>query len=133
MCRAAEQLQLDTITALPIRCDVSKKAEVEAMLMWTVQQFGGVDILVSNAGIVRGADFLDMTEEDFDDVISVNLKGVFLVWASIIPRTVTESPVCHDSFRHANCVLLQWQTHESCVVSLVAHGTPNQANCPMLV
>jgi len=46
--------------------------------MWTVQQFGGVDILVSNAGIVRGADFLDMTEEDFDDVISVNLKGVFL-------------------------------------------------------
>lgn len=45
----------------------------------TVATFGGVDILISNAGIVRVADFLDMSEEDFDDVIRVNLKGCFLV------------------------------------------------------
>jgi len=42
-------------------------------------QFGGVDIMVANAGIVKGAEFLDMREEDFDAVIGVNLKGVFLV------------------------------------------------------
>ena len=41
-------------------------------------QYGGLDIMVANAGIVKGADFLDMSEEDFDAVINVNLKGVFL-------------------------------------------------------
>ena len=45
----------------------------------TLQTFHGVDILVSNAGIVRAADFLDMAEADFDEVVRVNLKGVFLV------------------------------------------------------
>ena len=50
-------------------------------LSWAVRtaQYGGLDIMVANAGIVKGADFLDMTEEDFDAVINVNLKGVFLV------------------------------------------------------
>lgn len=42
-------------------------------------QYGGIDIMVANAGIVKGADFLDMSEADFDAVINVNLKGVFLV------------------------------------------------------
>ena len=44
-----------------------------------VAQYGGVDILVANAGIVRAAEFLDMSERDFDDVLRVNLKGTFLV------------------------------------------------------
>lgn len=44
------------------------------------------DILISNAGIVRVADFLDMSEEDFDDVIRVNLKGCFLVRDLILVR-----------------------------------------------
>lgn len=48
----------------------------------TLQTFHGVDILVNNAGIVRAADFLDMTEADFDEVIRVNLKGIFLVRSS---------------------------------------------------
>lgn len=57
--------------------------QVEALVAATLQTFHGVDILVNNAGIVRAADFLDMTEADFDEVIRVNLKGMFLVGLSL--------------------------------------------------
>ncbi len=60
-------------------CDVSRKAEVDAALAATVQAFGRVDALVNNAGIFKAADFLDITEADWDAVIGVNLKGAFLV------------------------------------------------------
>jgi len=58
---------------------ISSLAQVEALVAATIQTFHGVDILINNAGIVRAADFLDMSEVDFDEVIRVNLKGVFLV------------------------------------------------------
>ena len=56
-------------------------------LSWAVctAQYGGLDIMVANAGIVKGADFLDMSEEDFDAVINVNLKGVFLARPPHLP------------------------------------------------
>lgn len=47
-----------------------------------VSTFGSLDVAVCNAGIVRAADFLEMSEDDFDAVIRVNLKGVFLVGAA---------------------------------------------------
>jgi NAD(P)-dependent dehydrogenase (short-subunit alcohol dehydrogenase family) len=60
------------------RCDVSRKAEVTAAVAGTVEKFGRLDILVANAGIVHAADFLDLEEADFERVLSVNLKGIFL-------------------------------------------------------
>jgi len=67
------------VIASAAHCDVTNKAEVDALVNWTVQTYGAIDLLIANAGIVKGADFLDMTENDFDDVVRVNLKGVFLV------------------------------------------------------
>jgi len=61
-----------------VRCDVSRKAEVTAAVAAAVEKFGRLDILVANAGIVHAADFLDLEEADFDRVLSVNLKGIFL-------------------------------------------------------
>ena len=61
------------------RCNVSRKAEVDAALAATLQALGPVDALVNNAGIFKAADFLDITEADWDAVIDVNLKGSFLV------------------------------------------------------
>jgi NAD(P)-dependent dehydrogenase (short-subunit alcohol dehydrogenase family) len=58
---------------------VSSKAEVQAAVAETLAAFGRIDGLVNNAGIFRAADFLDVTEEDWDAVINVNLKGSFLV------------------------------------------------------
>jgi len=59
-------------------CDVGDKAQVDAMVADHVEAFGGVDILVNNAAIIHGADFLDLAEEDFDRVLRVNLKGALL-------------------------------------------------------
>jgi len=64
--------------AASIACDVSKKAAVDAAVAATVKAFGRLDILVANAGIVHAAEFLDLEEADFDRVLAVNLKGVFL-------------------------------------------------------
>lgn len=69
--------------ALYLRCDVSVKAEVDAALAETLAAFGHVDALVSNAGIVRAADFLEVGEADWDAVIAVNLKGAFLVGQAV--------------------------------------------------
>jgi glucose 1-dehydrogenase len=60
-------------------CDVSKKADVDAMLAATVKAFGGIDIAVNNAGIIDSADFLDLELADFDRVLGVNLRGAFMV------------------------------------------------------
>lgn len=65
--------------ALYVHCDVARKAEVDAALATTLAAFGRVDALVNNAGIFKAADFLDITEADWDAVIGVNLKGAFLV------------------------------------------------------
>ena len=61
----------------------SSGSQVDELVASTVATHGGVDILVANAGIVRAAEFLEMSEQDFDDVIRVNLKGTFLVRHSL--------------------------------------------------
>jgi NAD(P)-dependent dehydrogenase (short-subunit alcohol dehydrogenase family) len=66
-----------------VACDVSSKADVDAALAATLQAFGQVDALVNNAGIFRAADFLDVSEADWDAVIAVNLKGAFLVGQAV--------------------------------------------------
>ena len=64
--------------ALAIKCDVSKKEEVGNLINKSVETFGKLDILVNNAGIYPFKPFLEMTEEDWDTVLNVNLKSVFL-------------------------------------------------------
>jgi NAD(P)-dependent dehydrogenase (short-subunit alcohol dehydrogenase family) len=66
-----------------LRCDVASKTEVEAALAATLAAHGRVDMLVNNAGIFRAADFLEITERDWDAVIGVNLKGAFLVGQAV--------------------------------------------------
>ena len=64
-------------------CNVANQREVEAALAASLQAFGHVDALVINAGIFKAADFLDITEADWDAVIDVNLKGAFLVGQAV--------------------------------------------------
>ena len=64
-------------------CNVADKNEVDAALASTVRSFGAVNALINNAGIFKAADFLDITEVDWDAVISVNLKGAFLVGQAV--------------------------------------------------
>ena len=69
--------------ALFVPCDVGDKAQVDALVARTLAAHGRIDVLVSNAGIFRAAEFLDMTEDDFDAVLRVNLKGAFLMGQAV--------------------------------------------------
>lgn len=62
-----------------IACDVGDSAQARALISGAVSRFGRLDLCVCNAGIIHGAEFLDLEEKDFDRVLRVNLKGVFLV------------------------------------------------------
>lgn len=57
--------------------DVSVRGQVEDLVRGTVERYGALDVMVANAGIGKSAPFLDVTEEDLDRVLAVNLKGVF--------------------------------------------------------
>ena len=71
-----------------IQVDVSKAAGAERMARATVQTYGKLDILVNNAGIYMQADAVEMTEEDWDRILDVNLKGVFLCSKYCIPEMI---------------------------------------------
>jgi 3-oxoacyl-[acyl-carrier protein] reductase len=64
--------------AVAVPCDVSKASEVEQMVKLVHSAFGHIDILVNNAGIIRRGTIETVTEEDWDRVMEVNLKGPFL-------------------------------------------------------
>ncbi|MBN9672439.1 SDR family NAD(P)-dependent oxidoreductase [Roseibium aggregatum] len=64
--------------AMFIHCNVAERLNVRNLVAETLNAYGDIDVLVNNAGIVVGADFLDLEEEDFDRVLSINLKGAFL-------------------------------------------------------
>ncbi len=60
------------------KTDVGNRSDVEALVADTVALYGGVDVLINNAAILRIAGCLDVTEQDFDDTVRINLKGYFL-------------------------------------------------------
>jgi glucose 1-dehydrogenase len=60
------------------RADVGVKVEVDAMIAATLAAFGRIDILINNAGVTHAAEFLDLHEDDFDRVLRINLKSMFL-------------------------------------------------------
>lgn len=77
--------------AIGVGADVSKAADVDAMVGATIKQFGGVDILVNNAGIERTPCLLhEMSEQQWDLVLGVNLKGVFLCCKAVLPSMIAK-------------------------------------------
>ena len=73
-----EEIQKLGGQAQAFKADVAQKAEAEAIVQATVDAFGGIDILVNNAGFTRPAMLLKMTEEQWDAVVDIHLKGPFL-------------------------------------------------------
>ena len=69
-------------------CDVADRAQVHALCDHALRQFGGLDVMVANAGLALGAPFLEITEEDWDRQIEVNLKGAFLCGQAAAQRMV---------------------------------------------
>ncbi len=72
--------------AIAVACDVSKTDEVRHLVAETVRAFGGVDALHNNAGVIRYGTVADMSEEDWDFVLNVNLRATFLTCKYVIPE-----------------------------------------------
>ncbi len=72
-----------------VRADVSRKADVDALVEHTLARHGRVDLLVNNAGVTHACDFLDLAEADFERVLAVNLKSMFLC-GQAVARTMVK-------------------------------------------
>ena len=74
----ADAIESLGVGALAVVCDVTSRAEVEALVGRTVETFGSLDVSVQNAGVITIAKLEDLPEADWDMVMAVNTKGVFL-------------------------------------------------------
>lgn len=72
--------------SLAIKCDVSSGEEVKKTVGEAIERFSRIDILVNNAGIYPFKQFAEMTEQDWDRVLDVNLKGVFYFTKAVLPK-----------------------------------------------
>ncbi len=74
--------------ALAVTCDVTQRDQVEALVRQVLDAYGQIDILCNNAGITRDARLVKMTEDEFDSVVDVNLKGVFNLTQAVAPHMI---------------------------------------------
>lgn len=81
-----KQIEASGAKALIVQADVSKLSDTQNLVDQAWQQFGRCDILVNNAGIEKGANFWDVTEQDYDAVLNINLKGVFFLTQAFVRR-----------------------------------------------
>lgn len=81
----ADNLKKEGHIIIPIKADVSKQSDVEAMMT----DIGGIDILINNAGVSQFKQFIDMTEQDWDNMLSVNLKSVYLCTQGVIKNMLS--------------------------------------------
>ncbi len=85
--RAADVAAAIGDAAIPITVDVSKSADVTAMIEQTTRAFGGLDIVVNNAGIThRNQSLMSVTEDEFDRIYAVNLKSIYLTTLAAVPE-----------------------------------------------
>ena len=83
--RVVGEIKAEGGEAIGIAANIASKTEVEAMFKQVIDTFGGIDILVNNAGIGKDKSILKMSEEDWDSVLDINLKGMFLCCQAAIP------------------------------------------------
>ena len=74
--------------AIFVNCDVSKSEDIQKMIKETTHIFGGVDVLYNNAGVVRYGTVVELSEEDWDFQININLKASFLTCKYAIPEMI---------------------------------------------
>jgi len=85
-----EQIRAQNGEAVFIKTDVSKAEDIDKMVKTCLDNFAKVDILVNNAGIYRAYNLHEMSEEDWDKIIDVNLKSVFLCSKKVIPEMINQ-------------------------------------------
>lgn len=82
----ADEIRKSGRRALFETADVTRAADCRRIVSRTIQEFGRIDILFNNAGIIRRATVLDLSEDDWDRVMAVNVKSIFLLSREVIPH-----------------------------------------------
>jgi glucose 1-dehydrogenase len=88
--RLADELSAGGHEALAIEADVSNREQVQHMVDRTVQHMGGLDILVNNAGVEKSMPFLDLDDETWEKIVSVDLRGAFIC-SQVAARAMRDS------------------------------------------
>ena len=73
-------------TCLALEVDVSDRASCQRLVEGSVEAFGGIDIIVNNAGVIQSGPLVDFAESDWDRIFAVNVKGIFLMTQAALPR-----------------------------------------------
>ncbi|MCI8496779.1 MAG: SDR family oxidoreductase [Clostridiales bacterium] len=82
------ELTMDGFDAIAVRADVSDRAQVEAMVQEANSRFGGVDLLVNNAGIARQRLFTEISPEEWNHLFDVNVTGMFHCCQCVLPQMI---------------------------------------------
>jgi 3-oxoacyl-[acyl-carrier protein] reductase len=85
-----DEIKHDGGTAICIQADVSRSEDVKRMVQGAVKEFNRVDILVNNAGVHFAKDFFDITEDEWNKTIDVNLKGAYLCAKEVAPIMIKQ-------------------------------------------
>ncbi len=86
--RVAEKITAEGGTALAVAVDVMSGSQINAMVERSLAEYGQIDVLVNCAGIYPGKPFLELTEKEWDRVLGINLKGVFLCSQAVVRHMV---------------------------------------------
>ena len=89
-----EELEKENIFIDIFKADVSKREEVKVMVDYTIEKYGKIDILINNAGIDQEKMFQDITDEDWDNIVKVNLYSVFCTTQEVIPYMLKQKSGC---------------------------------------
>ena len=84
----ADEIMQEVGRAIFVRCDVTSAVDCQRTVQLTVANLGGIDILFNNAGIIRRASVVDTSEEEWDRVMAVNVKSIFLLGKYAIPHMI---------------------------------------------
>ncbi len=128
--------------------DISKVGDIERVIKQTADKYGGLDILVNNAGVFRGIKIVDTSEEQYDHIMDINLKGTFFMCKYAIPelqkreggsiiniasaigiRGIRQSPTSVYSASKAGVIMLT----KSLALELASHKIRVNCVCPAVV
>lgn len=89
-----EKLEKEDISIDIFKADVSKREQVKAMVDYTIKKYGRIDILINNAGIDQEKMFQDISDEDWDNIVKVNLYSVFCTTQEVIKYMLHQKDGC---------------------------------------
>jgi len=128
--KAAEEIRKLGRDSIAMKVDVSKAADVQSMVEVAKDRFGKIDILINNAGIGQGISALDMTEEDWDRMMDIHVKGTFLCSQMVGREMVKQKKGSIINISSMSAFIVnrpQGQAHYNTAKAAIAHLTKSLA------